>query len=140
MNESKKQLWIRFLLRQWVSDIICLQETKLEFVSREVVWSLWWCQHVGYWSFLPSKWAFGGILIMFDKKVVEILEECIGEFIVTCSFRNMQDGFQWAFAWVYGHNIDLVRRLLWEELAIIPWWELPCLSGCNSKKTTQIML
>lgn len=45
-------------------------------------------QHVG-WLFLLSKEASSGILIMYNKMVVEMLERCIGEFLVVCSFRNM---------------------------------------------------
>jgi exonuclease III len=36
LNERDKRLRIRSLLRDWKVDIVCLQETKLEFVSRAV--------------------------------------------------------------------------------------------------------
>ncbi|KAF5442227.1 hypothetical protein F2P56_034912 [Juglans regia] len=50
---------------------------------------------------------------------------------MACSFENVEDGFQWAFAGVYGPNIDVERRSLWEELAgLLSWWELPsCIGG-----------
>jgi endonuclease/exonuclease/phosphatase family metal-dependent hydrolase len=31
LNEGGKRLKVRNLIRQWKADIICLQETKLEF-------------------------------------------------------------------------------------------------------------
>jgi hypothetical protein len=33
-----------------------------------------------------------------DKRVVEKVEECVGAFFVNCSFRSVEDNFEWAFA------------------------------------------
>jgi len=41
----------------------------------------------------------------------------MGEFSGAYLFRNVEDGFSWAFAGVYGPNLDGARRLLQEELA-----------------------
>lgn len=40
LDEMNKRLRIRYLLRYWKVDIACLQETKLELVSRTVVHNL----------------------------------------------------------------------------------------------------
>jgi hypothetical protein len=40
LNVLNKRLGIRGLLREWKADVVYLLETKLENVSREVVWSL----------------------------------------------------------------------------------------------------
>ncbi|KAG2719639.1 hypothetical protein I3760_03G275000 [Carya illinoinensis] len=37
LNEQAKWLQVRNLLRQWQGDIICLQETKLELITRPIV-------------------------------------------------------------------------------------------------------
>jgi hypothetical protein len=65
---------------------------------------------------------------MWDRWVVEKIEECVGE--VYCSFRDVEDGFTWAFVGVCGPNSDTVRSL-WEELAgLISWWVMPwCIGG-----------
>jgi hypothetical protein len=47
LNEKEKRLRIRGLLRDWKADIVCLQETKLEYISREVIRSLWGCPTCG---------------------------------------------------------------------------------------------
>jgi len=102
----------------------------MELISSSVVRSLWVCKHVD-WFYSVSRGASGGILLMWDSRVVEKVEERIGEFIVACSFRNVEDGFSWAFAVVYGPNSSCDRRGLWEELAgLISWWNLPwCIGG-----------
>ncbi|KAF5442432.1 hypothetical protein F2P56_035089 [Juglans regia] len=70
--------------------------------------------------------ASGGVLLMWDKRVVEAIEECIGEFSVSVLFKKVSDGWIWAFAGSYGPNIDRDRRRLWEELAgIHSSWDVP---------------
>jgi hypothetical protein len=49
--------------------------------------------------------------------VVEKIEECVEEFIVAFSFRNVEDGFDWSFLGVYGPNFNGDIWYLWEELA-----------------------
>ena len=37
LNETDKRLQICNLLRSWKVDIVCLQETKLEWITRAIV-------------------------------------------------------------------------------------------------------
>jgi hypothetical protein len=92
--------------------------------------SLWGCQFAD-WCFLPSSGASGGILLMWDRRVVEKFEVLVGDHAVACSFRNWADYFSWAFAGVYGPNLDPLRRNLWDELAgLLSLWDLPwCIGG-----------
>ncbi|KAF5457277.1 hypothetical protein F2P56_021390, partial [Juglans regia] len=68
---------------------------------------------------------------MWDKIVVEAIEECVGEFSVSTLFKNVCDGWEWAFVGCYGPNRDCDRRRLWEELAgIHSLWDVPwCMGG-----------
>jgi endonuclease/exonuclease/phosphatase family metal-dependent hydrolase len=63
LNQGCERLKIRILLRQWKADIICLQETKMELISNNIVRSLWGCQFLDL-CYLPSSGASGGILLM----------------------------------------------------------------------------
>jgi exonuclease III len=114
----------------WKVDIVCLQETKMQNVTRELVQSLWGCNQVD-WCALGSQGASGGILLMWDRRVVEKVEDWVGCFSVACSFRSVSDDFRWAFAGVYGPNIDSDRLLLWDELSnLMDRWEVPwCIGG-----------
>lgn len=62
-------------------DIICFQETKLKLITRRTILSIWSCQYVD-WSYLPLKGASGGVLVMWDKMMVENLDEFVGEYSV----------------------------------------------------------
>ncbi|KAG6658973.1 hypothetical protein CIPAW_03G000300 [Carya illinoinensis] len=66
---------------------------------------------------------------MWDKRVVDLVEEFISELVVACSFINLDDG--WGFAGVYGPNNDNNRKLLWDEIAgLCTWWKGPwCIGG-----------
>jgi hypothetical protein len=65
---------------------------------------------------------------MCDRRVVEKIEDCVGNFSIACSFRNV---VVWVFVEVYGLNDDGVRRYLWDELVgAMSLWELPwCIGG-----------
>jgi hypothetical protein len=130
LNEEKKRLKVRRLLSQWKVDIVCLQETKLELITQGLVQSIWRCPYVE-WSYVASKGASGGILLMWDRRVVSKVDACQGNYVAACSFRNVDDGMEWAFAGVYGPTRDALRRLMWEELAgLMGLWELPwCIGG-----------
>lgn len=54
------------------------------------------------WCHVASQGASGGILLMWDRKVVTKIDVCLGRFVAACSFRNVGDGLEWAFAGVYG--------------------------------------
>jgi hypothetical protein len=130
LNLVEKHMKIKGLIREWKADIVCLQETKLQHVTREIARSLWGNAHTD-WCHLGSQGASRGILLMWDRRVVEKLEVCEGRFIIACSFRSVEDNFEWAFAGVYGPNEENDQQLLWDELVgIMSWWEVPwCIGG-----------
>jgi exonuclease III len=130
LNCPNKRLMVRNLLRQWRVDIVCLQETKLDLISRKIINSLWGCSYVDY-CYVASSGASGGILLMWDKRVVSSLEREVGVYLAACRFKNVVDGYEWAFAGVYGPNGNSDRRGLWDELAgLLSCWVLPwCIGG-----------
>ena len=129
LNKREKRLRVSNLLRDWKADIVCFQETKLKGMSRNIVRSLWGWSHVD-WCCLDSNGALGGILIMWDNRVVEKVEDCVGAYTLAVSFRDVVDRSVWAFASVYGPNFDRYRRLLWDELAgVLSLWEARCVRG-----------
>ena len=130
MNDSGKRLCIKNMMKDWNADIICLQETKMELITAQIIRSLWRCHYVD-WVFLGSIGASGGIVLMWDKRVVEKVEDAVGSFSVSCKFKNVEDQNVWMFTGVYGPNVDGDRGLMWDELAgIRSWWDVPwCLGG-----------
>jgi hypothetical protein len=80
-------------------------------INIEVIRSVWGCTFVD-WIYLESTGASRGILLMWDRRVVEKIEECVGRFVVACVFRSVIENCEWAFAGVYGPNNDGARSRL----------------------------
>ena len=110
LNEQDKRLRVRNLIRKWGPNV--------------VIRSLWGNQHVD-WSYLGSCGASGGVLVMWDTRVVNKMEEAVERFSVSCKFTSMSDQFVWAFTGVYGPNLHQDRRFLCEELCgLNSWWRV----------------
>ena len=104
LNDRDKRLQVRSFIKQWGADIICLQETKIELVSRRLVRNLWGIHHVD-WMFLGFVGASGGILLMYDRRVVEKIDETVRDFSVSCRFKGVIDQFEWAFLGFMDHKL-----------------------------------
>ena len=130
LNEESKRLRVRILLSLWKVGIVCLQETKISWFTPSLVHSLWRCPYVE-WCYVAAEGASGGILLMWDRRVVSKIDVCLGSYVAACCFRNVEDGLVWAFAGVYGPNRDNLRRRLWGELVgILSLWDMPwCIGG-----------
>ena len=130
LNDGAKRLCVRNLLHTWKADIMCLHETKLDGIDRAMIRSLWRCRYVN-WLCLDFMGASGGIIVMWDTRVVEKVEEAIGCFSVSCKFKVVSSGLVWGFSGVYGPHRAVERRLMWEELARVgAWWDVPwCMGG-----------
>ena len=63
LNDSRKCLVVRNLLRQWNCDVVCLQETKLAGMDRQLVCSLWSCPSVDCVT-LDADRTTGGVLMV----------------------------------------------------------------------------
>lgn len=93
LNDRDKHNQVRYFLKLWGADVICLQETKLDLITRGIVRSLWGIHHVD-WVYLGSNGASGGILLMQDRRVVEKIDEAVGLYSVSCKFRCILDQYE----------------------------------------------
>ena len=80
------------MIRNWRPNIVCLQETKMELITRAVIRSLWRGQQVD-WSYLGSGGAFGGVLLMWDTRAVNKVEEAVGRFSISCRFTSVSNQY-----------------------------------------------
>ncbi|RVW56523.1 hypothetical protein CK203_072539 [Vitis vinifera] len=105
-------------------------ETKIQDISRGIVPVLEWEDFLG-WGAMSARGAAGGVVVFWDKRVLELMGMEVGLFSVSCRFKNCVDGFLWTFTGVYGPTIKRHRELFWEELgAIRGLWSDPwCIGG-----------
>ncbi|RVW15175.1 LINE-1 reverse transcriptase-like [Vitis vinifera] len=109
---------------------MCIQETKIQEMSEGIVRSLGTGRFLD-WRALNAEGATGGILICWDKRVLDILDWEEGHFTLSCRFKTIEDGVTWVFTGVYGPFTKMEREGMWEELgAVRGLWDDPwCLGG-----------
>ena len=133
LNDCRKRSIVKNLLREWKCNVIYLQETKLTGLDRQMVGSLWSCPYVD-WVALDAVQTAGGVLMMWDRRVLERLEFMVGSFFVSVRWQRVGDGFSWACSGVYGPIDNNARGLMWDELVgIQQYWNVPwcCIGDFN---------
>ena len=115
LNDTHKCLVVKNLLWEWKCDVICLQETKLDGMDSPMVCSLWSCLYVD-WAVLDANQMARGVLIMWDRRVLETLEVLMGSFLMSVQWKGVEDGFIWACSGVYDPNDNNLRGYMWHEL------------------------
>ena len=68
------------------------------------------------WVALDAVQTVGGVLMMWDRRVLERSEFLVGSFSVFVRWRGVGDGFTWACFGVYGPIDNNERGLMWDEL------------------------
>ncbi|RVW36583.1 LINE-1 retrotransposable element ORF2 protein [Vitis vinifera] len=114
-NDRVKRKVIKALIRLQRADLVCLQETKIQDISRGIVHSLGVGKFLG-WGAMSARGAAGGVVVFWDNRVLELIGMEVGLFSVSCRFKNCEDGFLWTFTGVYGPTMKWYRELFWEEL------------------------
>lgn len=74
-------------------------------MSRSMVRRLW-CGPYVRWCSLVADGALVGILILWDSRVLELVDSCVSNFSLSLIFKNVEDGMKWIFFKVYGLNDD----------------------------------
>ncbi|WKA11092.1 hypothetical protein VitviT2T_028622 [Vitis vinifera] len=130
VNDSTKRKVIKSVIRKQNVDLFCIQETKIQVMSDRVVRSSRSGRFLD-WKALNACGSAGGILICWDKRVLDLLEWEEGQFSLSCRFRTVENGVIWAFTGVYGPFTRIEMECLWEEVGTIRgiWEGSWCLGG-----------
>ena len=84
------------------------------------------------WGALNSRGATGGGGgVFWDNRVLQLEEMEVGNYSVSCRFKNVEDGFCWAFSGVYGPSVKVEKEEFLSELGAIKglWNEPWCVAG-----------
>ncbi|RVW99999.1 hypothetical protein CK203_024721 [Vitis vinifera] len=132
LSGSRKERELKKLVSTINYDGVAGRETEEGELGRQMTVG---CQELGIgrnlgWVSLDARGAAGGVLVMWDKRVLEGLEFEVGSFSISCRFRNCES-FVWVFSGLYGPSKGRERRELWEELAAIKglWNDPWCIAG-----------
>ena len=104
INNSDKRKVIKALIKKNMVDLVCLQETKIQEISRGIIYSLG-VRRFLEWDYVDSRGTAGGIVVLWDNRMLELIDLEKGVFSISCHFKNCEDGFIWTFTRVYGPTL-----------------------------------
>ena len=81
-NDRNKRKVIKALIRSQRADLVCLQETKIQDMSRGIVHSLGVGRFLD-WGAMSAMGAAGGVVVFWDKRVLELMGMEVGLFSVS---------------------------------------------------------
>ena len=87
-NDATERKPIKAFLRTQCADVVCILETKWKDCSKGVVRSLATSRFID-WA------ASGGMVILWDKRVVQLIGLEESSYTLSCRFRNCEDNFIW---------------------------------------------
>ncbi|RVW52771.1 hypothetical protein CK203_076652 [Vitis vinifera] len=66
---------------------------------------------------MDSRGVVGGIVVLWDNRVLDLVYLQKGMFSISCIFKNCEDDFMWTFTGVYGPTMRRDRECFWDERA-----------------------
>ena len=128
LNDGSRRLMVRYLLKQWKANLVCLQETKFQNLSRGVIRSLWGGPYVDCLFVCPM--GLWGVFYYFGINVV--WRKLMRLWVCTLFLVNFEvsSGFESVFIGVYGPHDLSARRNFWDEMSgVESWWDVPWVVG-----------
>lgn len=115
LNSTTRQDSVLVILNSAMIDIVCLQETKMEVVSRRLILSMLGADFDNNFVFLPSVGASGGILMAWRSKVEANWASRSDAHSVSVQFRP-DNASPWWLTVVYGpqgneEKLEFLREL-----------------------------
>lgn len=126
LNSTTRRDAVRLMVDSSRVDVVCLQETKLDVVSRSLILSMLGNDFDNNFCFLPANGASGGILIAWRNRLGTVGASRIDSHCVSVQFCPDQ-GAAWWLICVYGPQENQDKILFLQELRDIraqctgPW-------------------
>ena len=86
VNDPDKRRVIKSFLRSNRVDLVCLQETKVQQMNNVTARSLGVGRFLN-WRALNAEGSARGILLLWDKRRISLVDSVAGSFSVSCLFR-----------------------------------------------------
>ena len=107
VNDLEKRRVIKNFLKPHRVDLVCLQETKVQEMNNVMACSLG-VGHFLNWKALNAEGFTEGILLLWDKRRISMVDSVVDSFLVSCLFRMAKDGYNGFFPGCMGR----LRRVL----------------------------
>jgi exonuclease III len=127
LNSSVRQDSIKELVGSSQVDVVCLQETKMQIITRRTILSMLGADFSDY-VYLPSVGASGGILIAWRRHIGHTGQQKLKDHSISVQFCKAE-GQAWWLTCVYdpqgeGGKIQFLRNLEILEMnaMVLGWW------------------
>ncbi len=87
----------------------------MDKVDWRIIQSIWGNRYVA-WVVLDAINTAGGVLLLWDKRVLELADSIVGKFSISCLWKCLLDGFEWVGTGLYGPTCDEIRPDFWSEV------------------------
>ena len=103
-NNKEKRKIIKALIKPQRVDLVCLQKTKIQEMNVRImcILNVDRCQE---WEAMNSRGIAGGVLVFWDNRVLQLIGLEVGNFSISCKFKNYEDEFCWIFTGVHGPTL-----------------------------------
>ena len=98
LNDSEKRKLIKGVVRNQKPDLVCLLETKVKEMSQQMVNSVGIGRFLN-WASVDARGAAGGLLLLWDNRVLENLEVERGGVLYLYPFQKLCRWFHLDFFW-----------------------------------------
>ncbi|GAU22483.1 hypothetical protein TSUD_296020 [Trifolium subterraneum] len=115
LGGASKRREVVNLVRRFNPDIVCIQETKLEVVEHLLCVSLWGSGEVDF-SYRPSVGASGGVLTLWDPKVIAMESSSSFENFLIVRGKYISNGVNFRVVNIYAPCDARGKADLWQRL------------------------
>jgi exonuclease III len=115
-NPARRKAILDFLADKHY-NLICLQETKLEFIDLHIVRETLGPRFQDNFLFKPAEGTRGGILIACTPDFSLLPEVAVpGEFSLTATVTDRSDGCKWTITGVYGPQENAEKYMFIQKI------------------------
>ena len=85
VNNEEKRKVIKSFIKSHNADLVCARRRRWKLCL--CLWSVWG------WGALKASRAAGGVLLFWDKRVLELLEMEVGSYSISSKFKCCENNF-----------------------------------------------
>lgn len=116
LNSPARQQVVRNLVRDLNCTVVCLQETKLDFIDQANFNRLLGPTFSENFCFPSTSGTRGGVLLAANDNKYELKDAHTGTYTVSATLTEKEDRATWSLTGVYGPQQDDAKREFLEEL------------------------
>ncbi|PNT67351.1 hypothetical protein BRADI_3g25768v3, partial [Brachypodium distachyon] len=119
LNSGARQDAVCALVRDAAATIVCLQETKLDFIDTTIVVRTLGHSFVDSFAYLLAVGTRGGILLTCSADHFTLIDVALTENTISATITSRDDATSWSIMGVYGSQGDAEKRAFLQEIRLI---------------------